>query len=91
MNPRDTPRKTFSAPQHYWDVLDHIVIDGLAKNPSAALRHVIDEYLRSRQQRALADAAGQLDEDDWLNLSGLENDTETPPPPWSQLAVDDQD
>ncbi|MDH3367605.1 MAG: hypothetical protein OEO17_07150 [Gemmatimonadota bacterium] len=86
----DTPRKTFSAPQRYWDLLEEIVQDGHAKNISGALRHVCDEYVRTRQGRELADAARRLDEDEWMDLAGLETpDADSDAPKWSQLLGDE--
>ena len=87
---RDCPRKTFSAPQRYWDVLEELVAEGRAKNISGALRYVIDEYERSLQQQELAEAAGRLDEDDWMTISGLEADEDDAAgaTPWSELVTD---
>ena len=90
MQSSDTTRKTFTAPQPYWDLLDDIVQEGHAKNTSAALRHVCDEYVRHRQGQKLADTARSLDKDDWMNLSGLELDADSDTKPkWSELLGDD--
>lgn len=86
----DTPRKTFSAPQRYWDLLESIVAEGHAKNLSGALRYVCDEHVRTRQRQELVDAARRLENDDWMNLSGLEADaSDGTTPKWSQLLSDD--
>ncbi len=89
MRSTDTPRKTFSAPQRYWDLLESIVADGHAKNISAALRYVCDEHLRTRQRQELVDAAHRLDNNDWMTLSGLQPDAgDGTTPKWSQLHSD---
>ena len=87
------PRRTFTAPQQYWDSLDAIVTEGRATNGSDALRHVIDAYRRSQQHQALAEAAGRLDDNDWLSLTGFDEDgsVDDAAPPWSQLVTDQQD
>ena len=90
MSSRDLPRRTFTAPQAYWDTLDEIVTDGLASSASGALRYVIDAYRRSQEQQALADSAGRLDEDDWLAVTGVEDASGENVQPWSQL-ISDQD
>ena len=95
MSTSDRPRKTFSAPQRYWDLLDDLVADGHAKNVSGALRYVCDFYEREQQRADLADSARQLDDGDWLSLTGLGTDlgadagigVETPK--WSQLMADE--
>lgn len=86
--PEATPRRTFSASQRYWDVLDRIIADGRAANLSEAFRYVIDEYERSQRRHALADSARRLDDDDWATLSGLttsDDPGDDEAPPWSQL------
>lgn len=90
MSSRDLPRRTFTAPQDYWDTLDQIVADGHATSASAALRHVIDTYRRTLEQQELADSAGRLDEDDWFAVAGVDPSPTDDGPKWSQL-VDDQD
>ncbi len=90
MTPRDLPRRTFTAPQPYWDTLDEIIQQGHATSASGALRHVIDTYRRSQQQQALTDSARQLNNDDWFALAGTDNTTHHQPK-WSQLVADEQD
>lgn len=64
-------RRTFSAPAHYWDILEDVIKDGYATNASEALRFVLDEYRRAKQGRDLVDAAARLGDDEWLDISGL--------------------
>jgi mRNA-degrading endonuclease toxin of MazEF toxin-antitoxin module len=82
--PDDSPRRTFSAPNRYWDVLEGMVETGLARNLSGALRLVIDEYVRSQQGHELADGSAKVDLDVWMQLTGLGDGSATP---WSQLDV----
>jgi hypothetical protein len=92
VNTSDTPRKTFSAPPRYWDVLDQVIIEGHAKTQSDAFRFVIDSYQRNRHQQALTESAGRLNDDDWMILSGFDQNTgNEQATPWSQLATDQQD